>query len=302
MRLRKISVFCFLFLLSGFTLMASHPAEAHYLSFITNSGTAEVGKTHIVALSFTHVLPTTPQFGSQFKVDMGSGVELSGEDVEHNVKYLYTGGTSTTFELSQEGAEKDLFSATLQEKGTVILSAEYGLTMVIKMGENTIQEMPTKGFSKQILNAASDGWSNTEVGHDLEIVPLRDLAGIKTGDTIKFKVLFNGNLLPDAEIEWADPASELYEDPEEGGDANLQTLSDPTDAQGVFSYTVTHSGLNALGVTRAVEGEEYQYASSLIFSAAEKSEDPDSGGCNAGLGVSLIGLPVFLASLRKKRG
>jgi uncharacterized GH25 family protein len=302
MRFRKISVFAFLFLLSGLALIASYPAEAHYLSIITNSGTAEVGETHTVALSFTHVLPTGPQYGSQFKVTT-EDMEMSGENAEFDVKYLYKDGTSTKFDLLQQGAEKDLFSATLQEKGTVILSAEYGLTMVIKMSGMTM-ELPTKGFSKQILNAAGDGWSKTRVGYDLEIVPLGDLAGAKVGDTIEFKVIFDGSPLAGAEIEWADPASELYEDPEEGGDANLQTLSDPTDTQGVFSYTVTHAGLNALGVTRAVEEEEYQYASSLIFNSAEKPEDSDSGGCKAGLGVSsMIGLPILLASfLRRKHG
>ena len=142
MPFRKISVFAFL-LLSGLALMVSHPAEAHYLSIITNSGTAEAGKARTVALSFTHVLPTVPQYGTQFHVT-AEGMEMSGKDATHDVKYLYKDGTSVKFDLLQEGAEMDLFSATLQENGTVILSAEYGLTMVIKMGEITM-ELPTKG-------------------------------------------------------------------------------------------------------------------------------------------------------------
>jgi uncharacterized GH25 family protein len=172
----------------------------------------------------------------------------------------------------------------------------------MKMGtQDSSIGIPTYMFSKQILNTVSDGWSAHTVGHTLEIIPQSDLAGVNAGDTIKFKVLFNGNPLPNAEIEWADPDSELYEDPDEGGDANLQTLPDSTDAQGVFSYKITHAGLNALGITVEAENMgEPQYAASLIFNAEEDSGG-SGGGCNAGLGISsLIGLPV-LASLRKKR-
>ncbi|MDR0648994.1 MAG: SYNERG-CTERM sorting domain-containing protein [Synergistaceae bacterium] len=46
------------------------------------------------------------------------------------------------------------------------------------------------------------------------------------------------------------------------------------------------------------------YVSTLIFDAAKNSGGSgSSGGCDAGFGAAaLIGLPVFLASLRKKRG
>jgi hypothetical protein len=85
-------------------------------------------------------------------------------------------------------------------------------------------------------------------------------------------------------------------DLEEMGPTNLQTLPDPTDADGIFSYTVTHSGLNALGVTA---GEQ---ASSLIFSAAESSGG--SGGCDTGVGAfaafALAGLAAGVLIPRKK--
>ena len=301
MRLRKISIFCFLLLLSGFTFMPGHQAEAHYLSFITNSADAEVGKTHTVFLSYTHVLPTGAQFGTAVEVDLGEMGKLWMEDPSFDVKYLYNDDTSTTFPELDYGEKMDSSSAVLEKQGTVILSAACDITM--KMGDPNGDSIaiPTHMFSKLILNAAIDGWSAQTLGHTLEIVPQSDLALVKASYTIKFKVLFNGNPLPNAEIEWAAPASELYEDPEEGGDANLQSLSNPTDAQGVFSYTVTHAGLNALGVTVEAEAMgEPQYAASLIFNAEEEDSD---GGCNAGSGIScLIGLPIFLASLRKKRG
>jgi uncharacterized GH25 family protein len=290
MRLRKISAFCFLFFLFGFTLAAGHPAEAHFLSVITDSSAAAVGETHRVDLSFTHVLPFTAQFGAQVPL-------IAATDIVFGAKYLYKDGTSTSFPAFSEGETMNSSSALLEKEGTVLLSAKCDMTM---FGGNTdIPDITVKAFSKQILNTMSDGWSAHTVGEDMEIVPQSDIADAKVGDTIKFKVILNGTPLPGAAVEWADSASELYEDPEEGGDANLQDLPDLTGSDGTFSYTITHAGLNALAIAHADENS-VNYACSLIFGA--KSADTSSGGgCNSGAaGLFAIGL-VALAAWKKRR-
>ena len=297
---------CLCLLIFAFIFTAAYSAEAHYLSIITNSGIAEVGETHNVGLSFTHVLPTGPEYGALFSFTAeqdGQKMEMHGEDAVFDVKYLYNDDTSTNLSESMRGVELNVLSGNLKNNGTVILSAACSMNMVISaVMENgslfEIQKMPTQGFSKQILNAASDGWSRHTVGYDLEIVPLSDLAGAKVGDTIEFKVIFNNSPFADTDIEWADSASEVYMDLAEMGPTNLQTLPDLTNAQGVFSYIVKHSGLNALGV------EHEGYTSSFIFSAAESSGGSGgSGGCDIGLGAfSLAGLAAWgFISRRKNR-
>ena len=85
-----------LFLFALFALTAVYTAEAHYLSVVTNSGAAEVGKTHAVALSFTHVLPTGPQYGTKIQISTPA-MSMEIKDPEFDVKYLYKDGTSTNF-------------------------------------------------------------------------------------------------------------------------------------------------------------------------------------------------------------
>jgi Synergist-CTERM protein sorting domain-containing protein len=295
MRLRKISIFLFSVFLFGFTLMAGHSAEAHFLSVITGSSSSKVGDPHTVNLSFTHVLPFTAQFGAEFTY-------IYATNIAFNAKYVYNDGTETAFSSFSPGQTMNSATAQLEKEGTVLLSARCSMTMFGGDADNT-NDIPVKAFSKQILNASEDGWSKHTVGEEMEIVPQSDIADAKVGETIKFKVILNSAPLVGATIEWADPASELYEDPIEGGDSNLQNLPDPTGSDGIFSYTITHAGLNALAIAHEDSGTNY--ACSFIFDAKDADDDGGSdGGCNAGFGVlSLAGLPMFLvSSLRKKRG
>ncbi|MDR3231151.1 MAG: DUF4198 domain-containing protein [Synergistaceae bacterium] len=277
MRLRKFFILVSVFLF-GFTLMAGQPAEAHYLSVITNSSTAVVGESYQVNLSFTHVLPTTAELGPEALRDL---------EPDFGAKYFYKEGAPTIFPAFSEGEKMYSSSAPVKQTGTVLLSTSCSM------------EMFGKAFSKQILNAESDGWSKHAVGEDMEIVPLSDIADARVGDTIKFKVLLNDEPLAGARVEWADPASAVYYDEEEDGYSNLQYLPDPTDNDGIFSYTITHAGLNAL----AIENEDAATSCSLIFDAKDAAGG-SGGGCNAGFGASaLICLPAFLAFfVRKKRG
>jgi uncharacterized GH25 family protein len=243
-----------------------------------------VGARHEVVLSFTHVLPRTAQFGAQY-------ADIQATNIDLGAKYLYTDGTSTLFTGFSEGQDKNSSSAVLEKAGTVLLSARCSMTM--------FGSIPIKAFSKQILNAESDGWSAHAVGEEMEIVPQSDIADARVGDTIKFKVILKSAPLPGATVEWADPASAIYEDPEEGGDANILKLSDETASDGTFSYTITHAGLNALAVAHSDEGSGVSYAVSLIFDAEDASDS--GGGCNVGLGgLSLTGLPILLSFLPRK--
>jgi uncharacterized GH25 family protein len=292
MRSQRLYVSLFSVFFLCFLFMTGHPAEAHFLSIITDSSTVAVGESHQVNLSFTHVLPKTAQFGAQTPL-------IAATDIKFGAKYLYKDGTSTSLPAFSEGETMNSSSAIIEKAGTVLLSTKCSMTMF--GGNDEYPNIPVKAFSKQILNAGSDGWSKHAVGEEMEIVPQSDTADAKVGDTIKFKVVLNGAPLAGATVEWADSASKLYEDPDEGGDANLQDLPDPTGSDGIFSYTITHAGLNALAIAHADDGGT-NYACSLIFNAKATAVSDNSSGCNAGSSVSLLtGLSIFFASFSKKK-
>jgi uncharacterized GH25 family protein len=92
-------------------------------------------------------------------------------------------------------------------------------------------------YSKYYLNpAASDTSFGVPLGHPLEIIPVDNPARIRKGSTAKFRVLYNGQPLANAEIQ----ATYDYYDYKT---ANAYAQTGKTDAKGEVSFKIDQTGL-----------------------------------------------------------
>ena len=92
-------------------------------------------------------------------------------------------------------------------------------------------------YSKYFLNPASNDTSfSTPLGHDLEIIPLDNPAGIKKGGKARFRVLFKGAPLANAEI----AATYDYYNYKT---ANAFAQTAKTDAKGEVTFRIDNSGI-----------------------------------------------------------
>ena len=92
-------------------------------------------------------------------------------------------------------------------------------------------------YSKYYLNpAATDTTFSTPLGHDLEIIPLDNPAGIKKGGKARFRVLFKGAPLANAEI----AATYDYYNYKT---ANAFAQTAKTDAKGEVTFRIDNSGI-----------------------------------------------------------
>ncbi len=205
-------------------------------------------------------------------------------------------GTSST------GDDSYISLAKIARSGTVVFEA--GVKLSMGAYGNYF------GHTKQVLNAEADGFSTTALGADgvlgedvVEIVPVTDVAKAFVGQPLQFKILFRGQPLANAGIEWADEYSEVFEGEE--GPENLQSLG-TSDAEGLFRFTPRNVGQSFLGVMHPVSADPVSYYSgSLIFNVQNPSSG-SGGGCNAGIasGASaLLALPLlgFVLLHRSKR-
>jgi uncharacterized GH25 family protein len=94
-------------------------------------------------------------------------------------------------------------------------------------------------YSKLFLNPATNDTSfDKPLGHDLEIIPVTNPARIKKGafSKAKFKVLYKGQPLPNAEVS---ATYDYYDYKTE----NAYAQTEKTDAKGEVTFKIDHSGL-----------------------------------------------------------
>jgi uncharacterized GH25 family protein len=92
-------------------------------------------------------------------------------------------------------------------------------------------------YSKYYLNpSASDTTFSTPLGHDLEILPLDNPAGIKRGSKARFRVLYKGQPLANAEI----AATYDYYNYKT---ANAYAQTSKTDGKGEVTFNITNTGM-----------------------------------------------------------
>ena len=93
-------------------------------------------------------------------------------------------------------------------------------------------------YSKFYLNpAANDRTFSTPLGHELEIIPLDNPAGIKRGSSPRFRVLYKGQPLPNAEI------SATYDYYDYKTVDNYAKKGMKTDSKGEVTVKIDNSGL-----------------------------------------------------------
>jgi Synergist-CTERM protein sorting domain-containing protein len=175
--------------------------------------------------------------------------------------------------------------------------------------------------SKTFLNLTNDGMATKQFGGDdvLEVVFAEEVPkdGIKIGDTVKFKVLYKGSPLANADVNASYIGAEAtYGGPGEGW-VNLLFEDEPlhTDNDGFVTLTFDHASGWLVVVELVDEDSETEYVGGAMFNVASKDDDnsddnddsddssDSDSGCDAGFGVSLLaGLPALLPFfLRKKR-
>ena len=286
----------------GFCLEAER-AEAHYFSVIPTASKVTVGSSHPAVLSFTHIFTESQMSAGYFGLDASI----------FSANYHYKDGTKMSLPAFQDyndpngtamtGFDAYISLAKIDRSGSVILEAGVELPMG--------PEMQYFGHTKQILNAEPDGFSMTALGANgilgedmVEIVPMIDLAGVTIGRPLQFKILFRGQPLANAEIEWADEKSEVFEGEE--GPENLQSLG-TSDAEGMFEFTPRNEGLSFLAVMHPVSatgGTPMSYYSGSLIFGVQAPSTGGGGGCNAGIGSGasvLLSIPLFGFVLLRRR-
>lgn len=276
-------------------------AEAHYFSVIPKVSHTDVGSKHSVIVSFTHI-STQSQYDYSFMGLDPDRKMLSG-------KLIYRDGTEkdiTDMFAAYDDPDGDEVKGVDSRRAEPVITGEGTVTAACRTYMNIPDMMDYTGFSKHIFNTTFDRLSMKPAGGDevTEIVPLSDLAGAVAGSPIRFRLLHKGEPYAGAEIEYGSENSPIHTGDE--GPENLNKLEEPTDGDGVFSYTPDSAGRHTVAAMLDLGNKTYSSAT-LSFEAKEGS-DGGSSGCNAAPGGipsllavgALFLLPALRSRLRKK--
>jgi uncharacterized GH25 family protein len=173
-----------------------------------------------------------------------------------------------TAELTAEPARPGVYIAAAQTEPNLITlkAAEFnnylvsdGLAHVYRLRhkEGTLDQPGRERYSKSPkaifrVGTGGEGDPCRVVGLPLEIVPLRSPFGLKVGDTLRVRVLFQKKPLPGANLGWDAPGE---------GDEPLGTAR--TDAQGEALIPVAQTGLMTIRLTHMTrpKAKEYEWES-----------------------------------------
>lgn len=104
---------------------------------------------------------------------------------------IVTAGGTTPVPLTADEAGKRLrATVTAPAAGGFILAARTGRTR--PASERNPKSTRMESFSKALVNTREDGVHGAVLGTRLEIVPVSSPAGLKAGDTLTVRVLFDG--------------------------------------------------------------------------------------------------------------
>jgi len=103
---------------------------------------------------------------------------------------LVTATGATPVALTEDKAGKRLHANVTAPAGGFVLAAQTGRTRAAS--ERNPKSTRMESFSKALVNVGENGIHGTALGTKLEIVPVSSPAGLKAGDTLTVKVLFDG--------------------------------------------------------------------------------------------------------------
>jgi hypothetical protein len=207
-------------------------------------------------------------------------------------------------------ADSDYATFPIDHAGTAAVVGE--VKMTLNVGFMTMPMSASNevvAHSKTFLNLTNDGIATKQFGGDdvLEVVFAEEVPkdGIKIGDTVKFKVLYMGSPLANADVNASYIGAEaVYGGPGEGW-VNLLFEDEPlhTDGDGFVTLTFDHASGWFVVVESIDEDSNTEYVGGVMFNVASEGGDGggSGGGCSAGFGaLGLAALAVLAASLKKK--
>lgn len=122
----------------------------------------------------------------------------------------------------------------------------------LRAKEKTLDQPGRERYSKspKVLVKVGDGPGDPTkpVGLPLEVVPLRDPFGVKPGDALRVRVLFDGKPLADANLGWAHPG---------GGELPAGTVR--TDGRGEALVPVANPGPMTIRLTHMTRPKAAEY-------------------------------------------
>ena len=172
-------------------------------------------------------------------------------------------------------------SEKFADDGHVLLAASYDNGYWVKLpsglyrnvtrrfAPDAMEALWSSKFAKTITGAGAP-WQ-TVVGHEIEIVPLADPAGVKPGDSLRIRVLFHGKPLSGGQVERGDGTTVV---------AEKDIPRFVTDAEGVAIIPIVKPGPHLLVIDYRVapsatpdQANEDLYTATLWFSTGGKLVD-----------------------------
>ncbi|MBV9566273.1 MAG: DUF4198 domain-containing protein [Bradyrhizobium sp.] len=165
------------------------------------------------------------------------------------------------------------------DDGHILLAASYDNGYWVKRPDGTYRN----ATRRLVADATETLWSSkfaktitgegapwqTVVGHDIELVPLSDPAGVKVGENLKVRVLFHGQPLSGGKVERGDGKTAVPEN-------DIPKFD--TDADGVATIPIVQGGPHLLVIDHRVspsaapdQANADLYTATLWFSAGGKT-------------------------------
>jgi hypothetical protein len=333
--------------LSLFFAISSIPAAfAHNFTLIPDKFEVSAGENTSIAATFTHdigkgqypVFGLTTEhvdpFGSAYVGVYDGPFVISANIHSASFKVHYNNGQQIqisndsfkpydldTREVADSRiADSDYATFSINQAGTAAVVGDIKMTLnvgVMTMGISMPGE--NVAHSKTFLNLTNDGMATRRFGGDdvLEVVFAEEVpqGGIKIGDTVKFKVLFEGNPLPDTDVHASYiGAKAAYEGPGEGWVNDGAGGEAKTDNDGFVSFTFDRASGWLIGVEYTdTSDNDKGYVGVAMFNVASPNSDGGSsngsdgsgssggGGCSTGFGTWGLGALAVLAVALKRR-
>jgi nickel transport protein len=201
-----------------------------------------------------------------------------------DVVAIKSDGQTSLLEGLRAKQEQGIFvveTRTFPDNGHVLLAARYDNGYWVKLpsglyrnatrrlAPEAVETLWSSKFAKAITGVGSP-WQ-TEVGHDVEIIPLSDPAAIKAGESLKVRVQFHGQPLPDGAVERGDGVTALPE-------KDIPKFG--TDADGVATIPIVKPGPHLLVIDHRVapsatpdQANSDLYTATLWFSVSGESAE-----------------------------
>lgn len=232
------------------TLIATANVSAHSLSIQLNHTSFEPGRKATAFLSWGHSLPVDELIDGKdigsFEVATPSGsrapLKLDERSLQANELKLEEQGLyqfvaerkTQVYTVVSDGEGKHNYLRTTKREAKLV------------EGQKVLTSMRSRMYAKAIAIVGEAPEAAAPVqGHELEIVPLSKVSEFKSGEALRFRVLFQGKPLAGAHA-----AANL------AAGSTTAPSSLEADAEGIFTWTPDEEGPYTLSVSHRTQPEE----------------------------------------------